>query len=331
MSDSPNNQGQARKYVQVRRSNLSQTAKETIVAMPNILHQLPNINTEESVPYLLAQLPVLKAENCPGYIINDPTQDRSVPPTKGCRIQVIDDDTLDVAISLAKLPSKPASNPQRNPNAPLSRVVVLNLASDTTPGGGWLSGALAQEESICYRSSLYLSLHKNYYPIPPLSAIYTPSMVVMRTSWSKGHAVMLKTEPVDLPVLSVISLAALRRPKTRSIRDPTDRSKVLRYGFENHSDRNLTKSKMRLCLRLAAAQGHTRLVLGALGCGAFRNPTEEVALCWREVLQEPEFSSGWWEEIVFAVLDKGSDGDNGARDHDGNFATFERVLDGLVV
>ncbi|TID20546.1 mitochondrial chaperone BCS1 [Venturia nashicola] len=292
-----------REYRQVRQSNLSQTAQETISVLPSVLERLPNIDTEESALHLLNGLPSLEAGNCPGH--------------KGCEVRVIDDDTLDAAIALAKLDS--------------ARVVVLNLASDTHAGGGWLNGALAQEESICYRSSLYLSLHASYYPLPPLGAIYTPSMVVMRTSWTKGHAIMHNTKPEDLPVMSVISLAALRRPRTRSIRDPADRSIILRYGFENHADRNLTKSKMRLCLRLAGMNGHTRLVLGALGCGAFRNPTEEVAICWREVLQEPEFSGGWWEEIVFAVLDKGSDGDNGARDNNGNFAVFERVLNGLVV
>jgi hypothetical protein len=267
---------------------------------------------------MLAQIPALKAENCPGYTISG----SPAAQTKGCHIQVIDDDTLDAAIKLSEIPPKQATT---------LRVVVLNLASDTTPGGGWLSGALAQEESICYRTSLSLSLHSKYYPIPALGAIYTPSTVVIRTSWSKGHALMKDTKAIDLPILSTISIAALRRPKTRGIRDPNDRSILLRYGYENHADRTLTKSKMRLCLRLAASQGHTRLILGALGCGAFRNPTEEVALCWWEVLQEPEFGGGWWESVVFAVLDKGSDGDNGARDYDGNFATFERVLGGLVV
>lgn len=302
-------------YRQVRRSNLHRTAKETIAALPVILDQLPSFNAEESTLHLLPGLPSLSAENCPGYTIKDPAKD----PVKGCRVKVIDQDTLDAAISLS------------NPNSSAPRVAVLNLASDTHAGGGWLSGALAQEESICYRSSLHLSLHKDYYPIPALGAIYTPSVVVIRTEWTKGHVLMQNTKPDDLPVLSIISLAALRRPGTRSIRDPTDRSIILRYGFENRSDRNLTKSKMRLCLRMAGIHGHTRLVLGALGCGAFRNPTEEVAICWREVLKEPEFGGGWWEDIVFAVLDKGSDGDNGARDHNGNFAIFERILKGLVV
>jgi len=100
--------------------------------------------------------------------------------------------------------------------------------------------------------------------------------------------------------------------------------------FARPTDRTLTKNKIRLSLRIAASQGHRRLVLGALGCGAFRNPNGEVASCWKEVLRETEFR-GWWETVVFAVLDKGSDGDNGTRDREGNYMRFKDELDGLVV
>jgi hypothetical protein len=43
-------------------------------------------------------------------------------------------------------------------------------------------------------------------------------------------------------------------------------------------------------------------VLGAFGCGAFRNPTPSVAGLFRDILQEPEFASAF-DEIVFAILD----------------------------
>ena len=84
----------------------------------------------------------------------------------------------------------------------------------------------------------------------------------------------------------------------------------------------MTKEKMRLCLRMAASRGHGLLVLGALGCGAFGNPPEEVAACWLEVLRDDEFGGGWWREIWFAVFD----GRN-----EGNFEVFERVLGGQEV
>jgi uncharacterized protein (TIGR02452 family) len=64
------------------------------------------------------------------------------------------------------------------------------------------------------------------------------------------------------------------------------------------------------------------LVLGAIGCGAFRNPPQEVADCWLEVLSEAEFAGGWFKEIHFAVFD---------RRNEGNFEIFRDMFDGKVV
>ena len=100
-------------------------------------------------------------------------------------------------------------------------VAVLNLASERSPGGGWQNGALAQEECLCYRSSLYLSLHRSFYPLHSLSAIHSPSVVLIRDAMSRGHTLLTNSEhPLNLPVTSVISVAALRRPAT--LRRPQD-------------------------------------------------------------------------------------------------------------
>ena len=82
------------------------------------------------------------------------------------------------------------------------------------------------------------------------------------------------------------------------------------------------KSKMRVILRVAALNGHEQLVLGAFGCGAFRNPPWEVAEMWKAVFEEPEFKKGgWWKDVVFAVLGQGTE----------NFDVFEDMLAGLEV
>ena len=79
---------------------------------------------------------------------------------------------------------------------------------------------------------------------------------------------------------------------------------------------------MRMALRIAAFNHHELLVLGALGCGAFGGPPDDVAACWAEVLDHPEFEGGWFREVWFAVPDK-----PGER----NFEAFDRVLGGKVV
>lgn len=84
----------------------------------------------------------------------------------------------------------------------------------------------------------------------------------------------------------------------------------------------LTKTKMRLALRVAANNGHVMLVLGALGCGVYANPPAEIAKFWLEVLREDEFHGNLWREVYFAVYDS---------KNNGSFEIFRRVLDGKKV
>lgn len=85
----------------------------------------------------------------------------------------------------------------------------------------------------------------------------------------------------------------------------------------------VVKGKIRTILRIALDNNHTKLVLGALGCGAFKNPPSHVAKLFKEVLEESEFT-GAFEEICFAILDDGNSG----RDHNpnGNLKPFADVF-----
>jgi hypothetical protein len=325
-----------------RRMFLAQTAQETLAALPILLHQLPDFRADESVLYTDADLPLLEptAESQRESVHRSGSEGHD--KETGTIVRVLDQDTFDAAISMIDGDSTKSLEST-------SRVAVLNLASEASPGGGWLSGALAQEECLCYRSSLALSLKREFYPIPENGAIYSPNVVIIRDAWSRGHE-PLNTKAEDLPVVSVISVAALRSPRTKTVRtdaagtggpqvrrsDQSDDLSVsgypgLKVVYANEEDRELMKTKMRVSLRIAAKHGHGKLVLGALGCGAFRNPPVEVATLWKEVLSESEFRGGWWDDVVFAVLDKGSDGSNGGMDREGNFKIFERVLAGLPV
>lgn len=277
-----------------RREALAAIAAETRMSLPAILAKMPTTQAAKSEALHLHTLPPLIASNCPRH-------------ASKARIRVVNEDTFNAAIALGGG----------------SRVAILSMASHSSPGGGWLRGAFAQEEMLCYRSSLYLSLHRRYYPWKQRMGLYTPDVVVIRGDMPSGHK-LLDPSTDTLPVVSALSIAALRTPPTKRIRrtaanggQPKDEE-----VFADAGDRALTKDKMRLCLRMAASRGHDRLVLGALGCGAFRNPPREVAKCWLEVLGEAEFGGGWWRDVVFAVYDT---------KNDGNFGVFEEVLDGQEV
>ncbi|KAF3768921.1 hypothetical protein M406DRAFT_231778, partial [Cryphonectria parasitica EP155] len=289
---------------------LVHVANETRSVLPFILKDLPGFKAEKSEIISLDTNPPLKQQDCPQH-------DKAT-------VKVINEDSFNAAIMMMDTTSAVSAPPGASTvtKSPMtySRPAVLNLASDKSPGGGWLNGAMAQEEALCYRSSLSLSLHKHYYPWDADQGVYTHDVVIIRSSASEDHKLLAPDIPAaDLPVVSVVSIAAVRCPKVSEVQSLAgDKRKV----FADSEDRDLTKRKMRLGLRVAAAKGHDCLVLGALGCGAFRNPVEEVADAWKEVLEETEFAGGWWREIWFAVFDQ---------KNEGNYEVFEKVLGGLQV
>ena len=78
------------------------------------------------------------------------------------------------------------------------------------------------------------------------------------------------------------------------------------------------KGRMRKILALFAAWGCTRLILGAYGCGVFRNDPEDVARFWQELLEE-----GWgrlFGQVTFSILERPG--------RDGNTAPFCRRFGG---
>ncbi|KAI9864890.1 MAG: hypothetical protein M1813_002661 [Trichoglossum hirsutum] len=293
--------------VRKRRQVLAKVARETKAVLPDILAQLAPDVTADGKLYLRKDLDYLHQKYCPKHTL--PTDDPECG-RYGTRIRVINGDSFDVAIALQSQSDTIDEKP----------VAVLNMASARAGGGGWLSGALAQEEALCYRSSLSFTLKRRFYPLPDISGVYSPTVVVIRGSLATGHSLLYPTvAPQNLPIVSVISVAAVRGPATTNTTPPV---------YQNDADRELMKSKIRMILRVAAFNRHRRLVLGALGCGAFRNPRSEVVNCFREVFDELEFGGGWWKDIVFAVMDDGSgDGEQG----NGNFGVFWRGLNGVVV
>ncbi|KAK4446069.1 hypothetical protein QBC34DRAFT_441252 [Podospora aff. communis PSN243] len=244
-------------------------------------------------------------------------------------IRVVNDDTLNAAIQLiTELEGQDYMYYKAKP-----RPAVLNFANPRKPGRGWQNGAIAQEEAICYRSSLALSLHPKHYPLDMDEALYSPYVLVVRGDMASGH-LLLDDAPEALPVVSVLTVAALHKPpvktfvlrnkswNVRARAEPLRRRHWEKHVFRHDRDRGITKAKMRLALRMAASNRHDSLVLGALGCGVYQNPPEDVAHCWLEVLREDEFSGNWWRRIWFAVYDP---------KNEGNYEIFDRVLSGKEV
>ena len=80
----------------------------------------------------------------------------------------------------------------------------------------------------------------------------------------------------------------------------------------------LHEKRMRRVLEIAWAKGNEVVILGAFGCGAFRNPPAVVAQAMKTVVQEYRMR---FETIEFAVY-------CGAQ-YDTNYRVFQQVLGGM--
>ena len=269
-----------------KRVPLKAVAEETMHLLPGLLATRPDVSTEGRLCKASDGLQ-LDARFCPNF-----------PPTK---IRVINSDTIDAALAL-------------KPSATGKPVCILNMANATSAGGGFKHGALAQEEALCYRTSLYRTLKIKHYPLGNLEGIYSPNVLVIRESMKDGHGLLDLREPKHLPVISVVSVAAICQPKI-------DTDAQGRKTYANVADQKLMEGKIRLILRMAIRYKHTQVVLGAFGCGAFGNPRNEVSAMFKAVLGEKGFQGGWFEDVVFAVLE----------DAGGNFKVFSGMLDGTLI
>ncbi|KAK6352299.1 hypothetical protein TWF730_009129 [Orbilia blumenaviensis] len=288
--------GRGRGFMSPAKAERARLARETInTTIPHILAHTPRAKTgvEGAVKYSAAEIPAVEKSTGNSY----------VP-----KISVVYSDTFDAArdvISRLK-----ATNPRDYESGKL-RVGVLNMASNTNPGGGVLNGSQAQEETLCRRSTLYPSLlQRHFHPLPAGSAIFTSDVLVfMNQSYE-----MLKVE--DRFYVDVISMAAPKRPELT--RD--------KKGYAEQSTYEELVSGIKGMMRLAQAKGITHFVAGAFGCGAYGNPNALVADRFKRVICGKKFGVEGWEreerevytgveEVVFAIYGE----DRGK----GNLAAFE--------
>lgn len=196
--------------------------------------------------------------------------------------------------------------------------VVLNMASFKFPGGGVERGSRAQEEDLCRRSNLLSSLYRyNFYKAKELGIEYAGDRYRYPLDkgtalYSRGVSIYKKPntyEPYYEPyITNVISMPAIKHPK------------LSESGNLMPKSSELMKEKIRIVLRIALKNGHTKIVLGAWGCGAYGLPAPDVALCFKEVLDESGFQ-GKFDEICFAILE-----DHNSQKTGGNLKPFTDIF-----
>ena len=200
-------------------------------------------------------------------------------------------------------------------------ILVLNLANPVNPGGGVRSGAKAQEEDLCRRSTLLVSLEsgeaKAYYRYNRSLNTYMGSDAVM----IHPQVEILKDENGGmLPETVIVAVMTCAAP-------------MLRFGLEGMTQEQYEKlmyDRITGMLKVAAYLGYKHLILGAFGCGAFRNDARVVSDLFYKALIDFDFDGmkekDMFSGIDFAVLSRSKEMYN-FKEFSRNFADFYRDND----
>ncbi len=183
-----------------------------------------------------------------------------------------------------------------------AKILVLNFANPVNPGGGVRSGARAQEEDLCRKSSLLLSLEseeaQKYYKYNQGLDTCMASdalMITPRVEIIKDENGELLDETVIVSVLSCAAPMVL-----------CGRAGMSESGYEEMVYRRIMGM-----LKCAAYLGYPYLVLGAWGCGAFGNDAGLISDLFYKALKEIEYNGrrekDLFRRIDFAVLDRTQD------------------------
>jgi uncharacterized protein (TIGR02452 family) len=149
-----------------------------------------------------------------------------------------------------------------------SPVAALNFASAKNPGGGFLNGSHAQEESLALSSALHASQlrARDFYERHRASSslLYSDAMILSP----------------DCPIIRDEDGSLLDEPRTAAfITSAAPNAGAAADGrpAELPAIPGVFRRRSEYVLALAASRGYRQLVLGAWGCGVFRNDPRVVA------------------------------------------------------
>ena len=186
----------------------------------------------------------------------------------------------------------------------LSTVGVLNFASALHAGGGFLNGAMAQEECIAYCSNLYDQIKGSpYYELnhQNKSPLYLHNMIESTVTFFRNSSWELVDDPATV---KVITSPAVNMGRFLP---------AIETGKEFDYAREVMKDRMFLILCLFTEMRCKVIGLGAFGCGVFGNHPTQVAHDWEALLC---FMGSAFDEVVMPVPSTNT----------GNYEVFSRVF-----
>ncbi|TFK74677.1 hypothetical protein BDN72DRAFT_893018 [Pluteus cervinus] len=272
-------------------------------------------------------------------------------PSSETKISLIETTTLDGSRRLSTYLASAQTD---------SKVVgVLNFASAKNPGGGFIRGAQAQEESIARSSTIYPSLitptakrfyasHKKdpkagYYSH---AMIYSPRVALIREdrgAWMVPIEVDVLTSPaVNTGVVRRQLRPRKKKDETEEDNNANDEDDAAEGNDSDNHDQTepaggpvvteaelearieaAMRERMARILYLFEKKGVKNLVLGSFGTGVFKNKVDMVARLWVELLLGKKEG----EELQKARFARSFDRVFFAVIHEPTFKTFVRVFE----
>lgn len=189
-------------------------------------------------------------------------------------------------------------------------IYILNFADSLKPGGGYLNGRGAQEETLCRQTLLYPTICDNpiykdnlkYGAEGSNNMIYSADVLVIR--YDDYNFIPQK----DQFYVNFISAAAV-----------DNRKQVANIAA-------IMEDRIRKIISLAAVksleekdQGKNALILGAFGCGVFKNDPDLIASIFAKILHGEKFKQ-YFNCIIFPIF----------KDKNGMIPIFKKHLTQIV-
>jgi uncharacterized protein (TIGR02452 family) len=192
--------------------------------------------------------------------------------------------------------------------AELGKTCVLNMASAKTAGGGVADGETAQEECLFRCSNLGESITQDLYPLEESDALYTKNAIFFK---DKDYNDM-KMVKVDVVTVAAVNL------NLNSRYDENIEKWIDGITPKPADYYALIRTKIRTMLSLASKNKCKYIILGAWGCGVFKNEPYEIADAFYGVLVDEEYER-LFEQVVFAIINDNNSVAN-------NIEIFKEVL-----
>ena len=210
-------------------------------------------------------------------------------------------------------------------------ICAQNFASAMNQGGGFITGAVAQEEHNCHLSGLYPCLinermsgyYENNKKVGGRNMygeykIWTPHVPVFKDA--ETYQLLDKPFPVSFITCPAVNHKCAPDPGRFDLAE----------GWKRRAN-NMMTFRIRDVLTIALYHGVTDLVLGAFGCGVFGNSPRTIAKIYHDVLSEPLFQNAF-DNIVFAIYASSESDKNLTefRNVFGNYDKDNRLIPGNV-